>query len=281
MIYPFTVSRQLWLLGCGNMVGAMLSRWIETGLDPASVTVIDPSPRAVPAGVRHFTALPSGEAPPALLLLGVKPQMFESAAAGLAATTDGDTAIASVMAGVDLQTLGAAFPDAAGVIRIMPNLPVALGKGVALLHAADGTAPTARMAVQALAEPLGLAMWVESEALIDAGTAVSGSGPAFVYRFIDAMASGARALGFSEDQAQQLALATVEGAAALAAASTETPAELADRVASPGGTTRAGLNVLDADRAIYALVEATLKAAAERAVELAEEARRAKATAQG
>ena len=281
MIYPFTVSRQLWLLGCGNMVGAMLSRWIETGLDPASVTVIDPSPRAVPAGVRHFTALPSGETPPALLLLGVKPQMFESAAAGLAAATDGDTAIASVMAGVDLQTLGAAFPDAAGVIRIMPNLPVALGKGVALLHAADGTAAAARMAVQALAEPLGLAMWVESEALIDAGTAVSGSGPAFVYRFIDAMASGARALGFSEDQAQQLALATVEGAAALAAASTETPAELADRVASPGGTTRAGLNVLDADRAIYALVEETLKAAADRAVELAEEARRAKAAAQG
>lgn len=275
MAYPFSVSRQLWLLGCGNMVGAMLSRWLETGLDPAAVTVIDPFLKAAPDGVRHLTTLPAGETPPGLLLIGVKPQMFETASAGLAGVTGPSTTIASVMAGVDSATLSSVFPDAQAIFRIMPNLPVALGKGVALLHG-DTAEAAPRADIDALATPLGLALWVDSEQQIDAGTAVSGSGPAFVYRFIDAMASGATNLGFSPEQAQKLALATVEGAAALAARSAETPATLADKVASPGGTTRAGLNVMDQDQAIYTLVERTLSAAATRATELADEARKAR-----
>lgn len=275
MAYPFSVSRQLWLLGCGNMVGAMLSRWLETGLDPAAITVIDPFLKAAPQGVRHLTALPANENPPALLLIGVKPQMFEAASVGLAAVTGPSTIIASVMAGVDAATLRGVFPEAQAVFRIMPNLPVALGKGVALLHG-DTDAVALRADVDALATPLGLALWVDSEQQIDAGTAVSGSGPAFVYRFIDAMASGAEQLGFSAEQARKLALATVEGAAALAAQSPDTPALLAEKVASPGGTTRAGLDILDRDRAVYTLVERTLSAAATRATELADEARKAR-----
>lgn len=272
MSYPFTISRQLWLLGCGNMVGAMLSRWLETGLDPASVMVIDPSAKNLPDGVRQVEAAPADAPAPAMLLLGVKPQMFENASAGLNDRIDSSTIIASVMAGVDHETIARAFPAAAATVRIMPNLPVALGKGVAVLHSEDGSTAT-RAPMDALAEPLGLALWVDEERQIDAGTAVSGSGPAFVYRFIDAMASGAEQLGFPADQARKLALATVEGAAALAANSKDAPAALAERVASPGGTTRAGLNILDQDSAIYTLIERTLRAAADRAAELAEEAR--------
>ena len=267
--YPFSPDRPLWLLGCGNMAGAMLLRWLETGLDPAAVTVIDPSRTDAPAGVRLLAAAPQGEAAPAALLLGVKPQIFVEAVTGL--SVEG-SAIISIMAGVDGASLAARLPQAGAIIRLMPNLPAALGKGVALLHASKGGA---RDMADALAAPLGLALWVESEALIDAGTAVSGSGPAFVYRFIDAMAAGAEKLGFAPDQAQALALATVEGAAALASASSDSPAVLADRVASPKGTTRAGLDMLDKDAAIYTLVHRTLKAAADRAGELAAEARKA------
>ena len=269
MTISLSPDRPLWLLGCGNMAGAMLTRWLETGLDPAAVTIIDPSRTSAPAGVRLLAAPPQGEAPPALLMLGVKPQMFAAASAGLAVE---GSVIVSIMAGVDQASLAQRLPRARAIVRLMPNLPVALGKGVAILHAPGADADTRALA-DSLARPLGLALWVEDEALVDAGTAVSGSGPAFVYRFIDAMAAGAEKLGFAADQAQALALATVEGAAALAGASTETPAQLAERVASPKGTTRAGLDVLDADGAIYDLVHRTLKAAADRAGELAAEAR--------
>jgi len=270
MIIPFTPSRPLWLLGCGNMAGAMLDRWLDTGLDPAAVTVIDPNRNDAPAGVRLLARAPD-EAPPAGLLLGVKPQMFASATPDAGRLADSGTTVISIMAGVDGATIGRRFADAA-IIRLMPNLPAALGKGVAILHLARG-GDDARAIADALAGPLGLALWVENEALIDAGTAVSGSGPAFVYRFIQAMAAGAERLGFAPGQAAALALATVEGAAALAARSDATPGELAERVASPGGTTRAGLNVLDADDALTRLVETTLQAAADRASALATAAR--------
>lgn len=273
MAYPFDASRPLWLIGCGNMAGAMLARWLETGLDPRAVTIIDPNRGEAPADVRLLTALPEGEAPPAALLLGVKPQIFPQLAPQLAAHAGADTTVISIMAGVARATLAESLPRAAAIVRLMPNLPVALGKGVALLHG-EARDSEARASVDALADPLGLALWVEGEALIDAGTAISGSGPAFVYRFIDAMAAGAEALGFAPPEAQKLALATVEGAAALAVRADVSPAALAERVASPGGTTRAGLNILDADRAIFDLVGRTLKAAADRAAELAEEARR-------
>lgn len=272
MTFPFTPSRPLWLLGCGNMAGAMLSRWLESGLDPAAVTIIDPARTEAPDGVRLSATPPANGPAPAALLVGVKPQIFAQAAATLDALTGPETVIISIMAGVDGATLGDQFAKAGGIVRLMPNLPAALGKGVSILHASrDGA--DAHGVTDALARPLGLSLWVDREALIDAGTAVSGSGPAFVYRFIDAIAAGAENLGFAPDQAAALALATVGGAAALAAASDASPAALAERVASPGGTTRAGMDVLDADQSLNELVARTLQAASDRAAELAEMAR--------
>lgn len=261
---PFTSARPLWLLGCGNMAGAMLARWLETGLDRAAVTVIDPGLACAPDGVRLLAAAPD-QPPPAALLLGVKPQTFASDDFDTARLAGPDTLVVSIMAGIAGDTLASRFRSSA-IVRLMPNLPVALGKGVAILHLARGD-DHARALVDALAAPLGLSLWVESDAILDAGSAVSGSGPAFVYRFIDALAQGAEALGFAPDIAARLALATVEGAAALAVMASDPPAALAERVASKGGSTRAGLDVLDAELA--PLVARVLEASAARAAALA------------
>jgi pyrroline-5-carboxylate reductase len=156
-------------------------------------------------------------------------------------------------------------------VRLMPNMPVILGKG-AIGLASDS--PDERAAATALMAPLGLVEWLDAEDDFHALTALSGSGPAFVYRFIDALAAAGRDLGLSADQSLRLARATVEGAGALAAISEEDPGLLADRVASPGGTTREGLNVLDAESAILTLTAKALAAAERRSREMAEEAKR-------
>jgi pyrroline-5-carboxylate reductase len=257
----------LWLIGCGNMAGAMLSRWLDVGMDPARVTVITPT--ATRSDVRVLRALPN-EAPPTMLMLGVKPQLLGDVAPGLQAATKG-TMLLSILAGTTISTLKDFFPDARGVARIMPNLPVAIGKGAVALHAAATVDD--HNAVTNLIAPLGLVEWIANEAYFDAVTALSGSGPAFVYRFIDALAQGGRALGLPADQAARLALATVEGAAQLAAGSDVSPAELAKRVASKGGSTRNGLDVFDSDGALAALVATALKASEQRNRELATETR--------
>jgi pyrroline-5-carboxylate reductase len=255
----------LWLIGCGNMAGAMLSRWLDVGMDPARVTVIDPV--ATRSDVRVVRSVPD-EAPPTMLMLGVKPQMLSEVAPGLQAATQG-TMLLSILAGTTTATLNGLFPGARGVARIMPNLPVAIGKGAVALHA-DASVED-HNAVTNLMAPLGLIEWIEDESLFDAVTALSGSGPAFLYRFIDALAHGGAAMGLPADQAARLALATVEGAGLLAAASDVSPAELADRVASKGGTTRKGLDVFDADSALVRLATAALKASEARSREMASE----------
>ena len=257
----------LWLIGCGNMAGAMLSRWLATGMDADRVTVIDPA--ATRSDVRVLASVPE-EAPPTLLMLGVKPQMLGDVAPGLQAAAKG-ALLLSILAGTTTATLSDTFPGARAVLRVMPNLPVAIGKGVVGLH---GTVtPEDRAAANALMAPLGLVEWIADEAHFDAVTALSGSGPAFVYRFIDALAQGGAALGLPADQAARLALATVEGAGLLAAASDASPAGLADKVASQGGSTRKGLDVLDADDALVRLATAALEAAELRNRQMAKETR--------
>ena len=259
---------QLWLVGCGNMGGAMLRRWLAAGTDPASVTVIDPGAPSVPEGVAVLAKAPDGVTPPDTLVLAVKPQQLEVAARALSPVTAGrPVLLLSILAGVTEATLRERFGTGA-VVRAMPNLPVAIGKGVTVLYASSAD-PKARATSEALAAPLGRVEWIGEESLFDAVVALSGSGPGFVFRFIDALAQAGAALGLPPDQAARLALATVEGAAAMAAGSGESPAMLADRVASPGGTTRAGLNVLDRDGALNRLLADTLAAAARRNAELA------------
>lgn len=256
------------IVGCGNMGGAMLAGWLAGGLDPARVTVVDPVLEAAPQGVTLLRDANEASAADALLL-GVKPQLLGEVAPGLAHLAGGATMVLSILAGVELATLARLFPGAAAHVRIMPNLAAAIGKSPVAL-AASGLGEDARAQVTRLMEPLGTPLWI-GEDLFDAVTALTGSGPAFVYRFIDALAGAAEALGMQADQARVLALAMTEGAALLASSSPHAPGELADRVASPGGTTRAGLDVLDKDRALARLVADTLRAARDRSAEMTRE----------
>ncbi len=258
------------LIGCGNMGGAMLAGWLAGGFDPTRFTVVDPYLAEAPAGICLLRELPAGQFD--AILLGVKPQMLGDVAPKLAAMAGPHTTILSILAGVELASLAARFPDAGALVRIMPNLSAAIGKSPVAL-AAQGLDEAGKGAITALMQPLGTPEWLASENQFDLVTALAGSGPAFVYRFIDAMASGAAALGLPREQAERLAVATVEGASALAAASPHSPADLARRVASPGGVTQVGLDILDQDAALAQLVEATLRGAMERSAEMARDSR--------
>lgn len=261
----------LLLVGCGNMAGAMLQGWLAAGLEPKRFTVADPAPRDLPAGVTKLAAIPPQGAFDAILL-GVKPQLLGDVAPQVEALTGPDTVLLSILAGVELAVLGQHFPRAGGLVRLMPNLAAALGKSP-MAVAERGLEEAGRQAAFELLTPLGTPEWI-GEDEFDLVTALAGSGPAFVYRFIDALAVAAAALGLPEDKARRLALATVEGAAALAAASPHDPGELARRVASPGGVTQAGLDALDEGDSLRLLVEKTLRAARDRSAEMAAEARR-------
>lgn len=257
--------------GCGNMGGAMLKGWLAGGLAPESFTVVDPYLEVAPPGVRLLGAAPDGEPPFDVVLLGFKPQQLPDAAVTVRPFVGAKTLLLSILAGVDLATLRAAFPQAGAIVRVMPNLAAALGKSpIALVGDAD---EAARQQADALMAPLGQAEWLTGEDQMDLVTALAGSGPAFVYRFIDALAEGAAALGLPREQADRLALSMVEGAVLLAAASEHAPGELARRVASPGGVTQVGIDILDADRRLALLMEDTLRGARNRSAEMTEQAR--------
>ena len=258
------------LVGCGNMAGAMLEGWLAGGLDPARFTVVEPSDRLITGGIERHPELPL-DGYFDVILLGVKPQMLGEVAPGVARLAGRGTTVLSLLAGVELATLAGRFPDATAHVRVMPNLAVALGKAPIAL-AERGLDPAGRAALFELMAPLGSPEWV-GEAQFDLVTALAGSGPAFVYRFIDALAEAATGLGLPREQAARMALKIVEGAAALAATSPESPGELANRVASPGGTTRKGLDMLDSNNALVALLTETLRAARDRGAELAADAR--------
>jgi len=264
------VIRRLWLVGCGNMAGAMLRRWLANGaLAATDVVVVNRTDRDLPPGVAQGRAFPEGPRPDAVLL-AMKPQQIDDVAARHGVAIAGVPLLISILAGVEEAAIARRFRTDA-IVRAMPNLPVGIGKGVVALH--SGGAPAAvRDDVAALMAPLGLVEWVAPE-LFDAVTALAGSGPGFLYRYIDAMAAAGTALGIPADQAARLALATVEGSALLAAAADVSPAVLADRVASPGGSTRKGLDVLDDQAALVRLLTDTLKAAAARNAEMAAAAR--------
>ncbi|MDO7834844.1 pyrroline-5-carboxylate reductase [Sphingobium sp. HBC34] len=258
----------LFLVGCGNMAGQMLVRWLDCGLDPARVTVLRPSGRPVADGVRVVTAYPAALPAGTTVLLGMKPYQIADVASSLAPLCVADTRIVSILAGTTLAELRDRFPGPRAIVRAMPNLPVGLGEGVTALFTDATTDAAARAAIDALIQPLGLAEWISDETLFNRVTALSGCGPAFLFRFADALARAGEAIGIPADQAARMALATVRGSATMAARASadagDSPATLADRVASPGGMTREGLNVLDADDRLLTLLTDTLAAARDR-----------------
>ena len=258
-------QRGLVLIGCGRIGGAMLTGWLANGIDPAAVTVIDPNARPdwADKGVRLNAAPPES---PAVLVLAVKPQMMGGVLDQL--SVGPDTLVLSVAAGVTLDAYGRAFP-AAPVVRAMPNTPAAIGRGITALIGNDLAGPAQMDLADSLMAVVGEVVRLDGEAQMDAVTALSGSGPAYVFHMIEALTAAGIAQGLTPDLALQLARATVAGAGALAMADDTPPAALREAVTSPNGTTAAGLAVLmDADAGLPPLIARTVAAAAERSREL-------------
>jgi pyrroline-5-carboxylate reductase len=266
---------RVWLVGCGAMGGSLLGRWLESGLPASAITVIDPAPTGIPAGftgavVPDAISACGPAADPTLLVLGIKPQLLPQLAPGLGRLLRPPPLIISMLAGVRTGTLAAFFPGAP-IVRIMPNTPARIGRGVTALFG-NGADAADIDAANWLIEAVGTALWLEDESKFDAVTAVSGSGPAFLFRFIEALAGAAEAAGLEPEVAQRLALETVAGAAELARQSDASPAVLRQQVTSPNGTTQAGLDMLDGDGLLSSLLRSTVRAAAERSRALAAQA---------
>ena len=259
-----------WFVGSGNMAGAMIDGWRWADVDLASCVVIRPSGKPV-EGVRTVQTLPEAGAPPKLAVLGFKPQKLDEIAPELKKWITSKTAILSMLAGVEVASLRARFPNAGAIVRVMPNLPVAVRRGVTGLYSADADEALRRQLGDLFA-PLGFAMWMADEEKLAALGSVAGAGPAYVARFIAALAKAGEARGLSHEIASTIALETVLGTAWLASSTGESMDEVARRVASPKGTTEAGLAVLDREHVLDQLIGVTIEAAARRGAELAEEA---------
>lgn len=263
-------ARGLVLLGCGKMGSAMLAGWLERGVEPGTVHVIDPAPSdwLRGTGVQINAGLPPA---PAVAVLAVKPQIMGAALPQLAALGDGDTLFLSIAAGTTLASLGNALGHQSPIIRAMPNTPAAVGAGITAMIGNAQVAPEHLDQAERLLSAIGAVVTLDAEAQMDAVTGLSGSGPAYVFHMIEAMAQAGEALGLAPSLAMQLARATVIGAAKLADDSPDSAATLRQNVTSPNGTTAAALGVLmDDTTGLPALMARAVKAAADRSQELAQ-----------
>lgn len=257
-------------VGGGNMATALIGGLVRSGHDPAALVVVEPSDaqRERLAREHGVHAQPAADARLrgcGTVVWAVKPQLFAEAAVPCAAHVAGALQV-SVMAGVRCATLAAAT-GSARIVRSMPNTPALIGQGIAGLHAEPAVSEAERAVAAALFAPTGQVLWVAREADLDAVTALSGSGPAYVFYFLEAMMQAAAEMGLSPEQGRALGQATFAGAAALAAASPLPPATLREQVTSKGGTTHAAITSLEADGVKAAFVKA-LHAARRRAEEL-------------
>ncbi len=268
-----STDTKILLVGFGNMGRALVHGWLERGRPAASLHVVDPSPQAL-AEARRL-GLGADPAPgtlpadlePDVVLLAVKPVQLEAVLAdcrGLAARAP---LFVSIAAGKPIAALTGMLGDVP-VVRAMPNTPAAIGRGMSVLTANERVSPVQRRAAESLLGAVGAVEWLAQEALMDAVTAVSGSGPAYVFLLIETLAAAGAEAGLDAGLATRLATATVAGAGAYAAHTGEAAAELRRRVTSPGGTTEAALRVLMAEAGLAELMSRAVRAAAARSREL-------------
>lgn len=259
------------LVGAGKMGMAMASGWVRAGLPGTNLTLVDPQPHD---SVRNFAEangamvrndLPSE--PPRVVVLAVKPQVMGAVLAMVKPLVGAETLVVSIAAGISLQKLMAAL-GTERVVRTMPNTPAQLGKGISGAVAAPSVSDADRALTDALLAAAGKVVWVEDEALIDAVTAVSGSGPAYVFNLVEAMAAAGEKQGLSPEQAMVLARQTVVGAAALLEEDPSDAAQLRKNVTSPNGTTQAALDVLMAEDGLGPLMDRAIAAARKRSEDL-------------
>jgi len=260
-------------IGGGNMASAIIGGLRKNGRDGSTIVVVDPgeTQRAKLAnefGVRALAAADVSLAQASLVVWAVKPQFFAAAAAPCAVHVRNALQL-SVMAGIRSDAIARAS-GSERVVRAMPNTPALIGRGISGLYARAAVGASERAQVDAVLAPTGQTVWVDREEDLDAVTALSGSGPAYVFYFVEAMIAAAQQMGLSPEQGKQLALATFAGATELAATSDEPPQVLRERVTSKGGTTHAALTSLEASGVKAAFITA-LRAAQQRARELGDE----------
>lgn len=268
---PKAESAAMWLVGCGNMAGAMVEGWRLAGADLSKATAIRPSGTPV-EGVRTVRSIGEAGMAPGVAILGFKPQMLDEVAPVLASAIGAETIILSLLAGTEVAALRKRFPRASAIVRVMPNIAVAVRRGVTAVHGEELDAAQRRRVAELLM-PLGFVAWCNSEEELVAIGGTAGSGPAYVARFIAAMAKAAEGKGIDPALALTIARETVFGTGWLAASEELPMDEIVRRVKSPKGTTEAGLEVLDAE--LPGLFERTVEAAGRRSAELAEAAREA------
>jgi len=259
------------LAGAGKMGGAMLTGWLAQGLDPKRVVVIEPHPSAeidalTPQGVRlNPSAKQVGEVD--TLVVAVKPQSFREAGAALKPFTGPSTLVVSIMAGTTIASLEAVCGGS--VVRAMPNTPAAIGRGITVAVAAKNVSAAQRAIADALLRATGSVEWVDQESLMDAVTAVSGSGPAYVFLLAEELARAGVEAGLPEQLATKLARETVAGSGELLHRSDLASATLRQNVTSPGGTTAAALDVLMGPNGMQKLLTRAVAAATQRSKDLA------------
>jgi pyrroline-5-carboxylate reductase len=266
-------TTQLAFIGGGNMATAIIGGLIKSGRAAQDITVVEPlaEQRERLQGQFGVTTLSKPEqalAQAGLVVWAIKPQQFKTAAADATAHVAGALHL-SIMAGVRSDDM-ARLLGTERIVRAMPNTPALIGRGIAGLYARPAVDAAGRTEVQALLAPTGRTLWVDREADLDAVTALSGSGPAYVFYFIEAMQQAAADMGLSAEQGRQLALATFAGATELATQSSDPPSVLRERVTSKGGTTYAALTSLESAGVKTAFI-AALRAAEKRAQELGDE----------
>lgn len=269
------MTHRIILVGCGNMGHAMLAGWLKSGkLAAGQVAVVEPN-----AGLRERAAalkvdvFESGDALPAddrpeLIVLAVKPQVIKGVTEHYLRWSKSATTFLSVAAGTTVATFEAILGDATPIIRVMPNTPAAIGKGMLVMYSTPRVRQETREFVEQLLETSGRVATIADETLMDAVTAVSGSGPAYIFHFIECMTAAAEKTGLPADIAKLLAMQTVFGAASLAAESGEEPRVLREQVTSPNGTTAAALGVLMGGDRLKDLLADAVDAAHKRSIEL-------------
>lgn len=272
-----TIDRRLCLVGGGKMGGALLAGWLDGGLAAERVVVVEPDPeRAADLTARLGVAVApeiSGhdmiEAPD-VVVLAVKPQTMDEAAPAYAALAGPGTVFLSIAAGRTVASLQRPLGVAAAIVRAMPNTPAAIGRGISVAFANPNVTAEQRRICDSLLAAVGTVAWVDDEVLLEPVTGVSGSGPAYLFLFIECLAKAGEAAGLAPDLALQLARTTVWGAAELAYASDEPVETLRHNVTSPNGTTQAALDVLMATDGLQGLLSSAVEAATQRSRELAE-----------
>lgn len=263
----------LLLIGCGNMGFAMLKGWLDAdpGLDVHVVEPVDAlRGRAADLGARAAAGpddLPRDLAPD-LAILAVKPQSMAEVVPAYAHLAGGPATFVSIAAGTTVGTLAAMLPGPTPIIRCMPNTPAAIGAGMMVCFANQHTTAAAQDLTSTLLAASGEVAWIDDEALMDAVTAVSGSGPAYVFHLIETLGQAGAEMGLPPDLAARMALRTVMGAGLLAAQASDPPGTLREQVTSPGGTTAAALDVLMGEGRLQSLMTRAVRAARDRGIEL-------------